>query len=394
MESESVNAPLKKERLYYLDWLKVFAILMVFIFHNAHFFDPIDWSLKNDTQSSSMTIIFLLIHFWSMPLFFFLAGAGTKYALKFRSRKEYVFERIKRLLIPFCIGMLILAPPQGYVESMEKLKYKGSFIDYYPQFFLNLFHSFSPEALGKYTYHLWFLGFLFIFSLVALPFFGWLNKGKIRLMISKIALFSNKKGFIFLFALPILASHLILRVKFPNYNDVADFFYWLIYFLYGYILFSNIKFSEIINKHYKSAFFTGLFCIGLMILFLISGHNVEWFEYPSYSFASVIFMVVYSLLTWSWVIFFLGAGFNLLNFSNKFLKYSTEALLPFYLLHQTVILIIGFYVLDFKIDIFFKFLIISTSSFILTVLIYDLLIKRFNPIRFLFGMKPIKAVVS
>lgn len=386
----NINAPLSQERIYCLDWLRVFAILMVFVFHNTHFFDFIDWSVKNNTESPGMMIVFLLIYFWSMPLFFFLAGAATKIALDYKSRKEYMIDRVKRLIIPLAVGMLLLVPPQGYVENLSKLRFSGSFIDYYPYFFRHLSHNFSLESMVSNMYHLWFLGFLFVFSIIALPLFALLKKSYVQGYISKIADSCNKKGAIFLFAIPILISHLALRVSFPNYSGWADFFYWLIYFIYGYVLFSNEKFREAINKYGRTFLVVGVVCILLIVIFLLSGFGVEWFEYPNYSLQSVIFMLIYSILTWSWILFMLSMAFRLLNFTNKFLKYSSEAVLPFYLLHQTIILLIGFYVVQWDISIISKFLIITLTSLLTTIGIYDLVIRRYNFARALFGMKLIK----
>ncbi len=390
MKIPIIDASKKHERLYYLDWLKVLAILMVFIFHNTHFFDFIDWSIKNSTESFGMMLIFFLIHFWSMPLFFLLAGAGTKFALENRSSKEYIGERIKRLIVPLALGMLLLAPPQGYFENLSKFKFHGSFIDYYPYFFKHLSHVLSLNAFGNNTYHLWFLGFLFTFSLIALPLFIWLKSEIAQKFISKISSFCDKKGVIFLFALPILISNLILRISFPEYNDWADFFYWFIYFIYGYIIFSHIKFKQAINRHCKAALIVAIICILSIITMLLLGFSINDITHPDYSLQSIIFIIIYSFLTWSWVIFMLSTGFKLLNFNNKFLKYSSEAALPFYLLHQTIILIIGFYVVQWDASIIGKFLFISSTSLITTIGIYDLCIRRLNFSRFLFGMKILK----
>lgn len=391
VEIENINVPEKRERLYYLDWLRVFAILMVFIFHNTHFFDFIDWNVKNSTESSGMMLVFLMIHFWSMPLFFLLAGAGAKFALDSRSKKEYMVERVKRLLIPLGIGVLLLAPPQGYVECLSKFHFQGSFFQYYPEFFKNLFHNLSAKTLVINIYHLWFLGFLLVFSFIALPLFIWLRSGKAQKFVSKIADFCDKKGVIFLFAVPILVSHLALRVAFPSYSSWADFSYWLIYFIYGYVLFSNTKFRQAINRHGISALVVAAICLFLMVIFLLLGYSVNWLYSPNYSLQSIIFMVVYSLLTWSWVVFLLSLGSKRFNFNNKFLKYSSEAVLPFYLLHQTIILLIGFYVVQWNMPIISKFLIISSTSLIGTIAIYEFVVKRVNFIRVLFGMKQLKS---
>lgn len=390
MKISIVDSPKNKERLYYLDWLKVFAILMVFIFHNTHFFDFLDWGIKNNTESFGMMLIFFLIHFWSMPLFFLLAGAGTKFALEYKTSKEYILDRVKRLIIPLFVGMLLLAPPQGYFENLSKLKFHGSFINYYPYFFKHLSHVISLNAFGNNTYHLWFLGFLFVFSLIALPLFILLKNDAAKSFISKIASFCDKRGIIFLFALPIFISHLVLRVSFPEYNDWADFLYWLIYFIYGYIIFSHLKFKQAINRHCKAAFIIAIVCLLSIIAMLLLGYSINDITHPDYSIQSIIFMIIYSFLTWSWIIFMLSTGFKLLNFNNKFLKYSSEAVLPFYLLHQTIILIIGFYVVQWDDSIIAKFLFISSTSLITTILIYDLCIRRLNFSRVLFGMKLLK----
>jgi len=80
-------------------------------------------------------------------------------------------------------------------------------------------------------------------------------------------------------------------------------------------------------------------------------------------------------------------GTRFLNVNNKVLAYCNEAVLPFYILHQTMILVIGFFVVQWRLGIMLKYLIISTSSLVLILAIYELLVKRFKVIRFLFGMK-------
>jgi glucan biosynthesis protein C len=75
---------------------------------------------------------------------------------------------------------------------------------------------------------------------------------------------------------------------------------------------------------------------------------------------------------------------------NKALAYGGEMVLPFYILHQTIILLVGWYVIPLNLSILLKYLIISPISFLLIMALYELLIKRVNAIRFLFGMRPKK----
>ena len=95
-----------------------------------------------------------------------------------------------------------------------------------------------------------------------------------------------------------------------------------------------------------------------------------------------------ALCAWSWVIGILGMGSRLLNFNNRLLGYANEAVLPFYILHQPTILLIGFFVIPWSMGILPKYLAISASSFVAIVAIYELLVRRINALRFLFGMKP------
>jgi hypothetical protein len=80
-------------------------------------------------------------------------------------------------------------------------------------------------------------------------------------------------------------------------------------------------------------------------------------------------------------------GTKFLNFNNKVLAYCNEAVLPFYILHQTMILVIGFFVIQWRLGIMLKYVIISSTSLVLIMAIYQLLIRRFRVTRFLFGMK-------
>ena len=104
----------------------------------------------------------------------------------------------------------------------------------------------------------------------------------------------------------------------------------------------------------------------------------------------VLYQIVWSITGWSAVIFMLSIGAKYLNFTNNVLAYANEAVLPFYLLHQTVILCVGWFVIPWEVGILPKFVVIAIVSFALIMTIYELLIRRFNVVRFFFGMRPKK----
>ena len=95
-----------------------------------------------------------------------------------------------------------------------------------------------------------------------------------------------------------------------------------------------------------------------------------------------------SINTWFWIFALLGYGKRYLNKPSPLLNYANEGILPFYVLHQTIIIIIGFYVIRTTDTILLKYLFTSMVSLMITILIYHLFIRPFNLMRFLFGMKP------
>ncbi len=84
------------------------------------------------------------------------------------------------------------------------------------------------------------------------------------------------------------------------------------------------------------------------------------------------------------------AGTWILNFSTPFLTYASEAVLPFYILHQTVLLSVGYFVVQWPIPDLLKWAIILPASLAIIMMIYEFLIRRFNVMRFLFGLKPLR----
>ncbi len=115
----------------------------------------------------------------------------------------------------------------------------------------------------------------------------------------------------------------------------------------------------------------------------------EWVDVPDW-LVPVLIPYVDGFAPRFFTIAILGYGKQLLNFSNRFLKYNSEASYPVYILHQTIIVVIGFYVVQWAVDIPMKFLTILLAATIATIVIYELLVKRTDITRFLFGMRPLK----
>ena len=374
-------------RRYDVDWLRVLAVLLLFPFHTARIFDTFSgFYVKNATLSQALTYFIMYVHPWHMPLLFLLAGASTWFALGFRSGGQYAKERFVRLLIPFIFGLLVVVPPQSYFGLLSHTSYSGSYLAWYPSYFRINPADMDGYLMGGFALgHLWFILLLFVFSLVALPLFLWLKRRDSgRRVVGWLAAFFSLPGVFLLLAIPLLVMYRLI-----------DFYpsplYFIACFIYGFILFADPRFEKAIDQHKLVALVLG------PVLFFVAAY---WLVYgpppgaPSW-FWPVIDTYAIGLAPWFFLIAILGYGRRFLNSSTRFLKYTAEASYPAYVLHQTVIVIIGFYVVQWQASVGVKFATILVLSLVATTLIYDLLIKRWNVTRFLFGMrlnkKPAKA---
>lgn len=384
-----------KERRYDIDWLRVLAIVMVFFFHNARFYDPYPWHVKNAEQSFGMFLFVALLRAWIMPLFFLLSGVGSWYALKSRTAGKYLGERVLRLLVPlYTVGIFILLPPQLYWDRLTNKQFSGSFLEFYPSFFKYFNFDLLPPFVLPWSGHLWFLIFLFSISLFCLPLMIFLKSESGKRVIVKLARWGDRRGGIFLLLVPLFLVQACLRGFFQGDHTFADLVYYLMCFLMGYILPADERFTGSLKRHAWICLplaLTGFVTLGGLVL------GLGYEPLPGQGFSPLwlylLFQFVMSVQTLCWIVFIVGMGAEYLNFHNRVLGYCNEAVLPFYILHQTLILFVGGYVVQWNTAVAVKFLVISVTSFILIMAAYELLIRRLNWMRFLFGMRPNKRKV-
>jgi len=379
------------ERRNDLDWLRILAVLLLIPFHTARIFDTLDpFYVKNTDLSTWLTyIVIIFLNKWHMPLLFLVAGASTWYAMRSRSGGQYIIERLKRLMIPFVFGTLVIVPPQMYFALLYRSSTSASYLGYYHMFF-----QLRPPGMPDYTGvgftwgHLWFILNLFVISLIALPLFLSLKTKTGQNMTSGLADFLQRGPAILLLALPFPFVFLLPEV------DGKPFFMYMMAFVYGFVLMSDARYQRALERNRWVALILGIACTSVSYVALLSGVRFE-----DFSLGFILLGLVNSFNTWFWLMAILAFGQKYLNVDNKLLRYARGAAYPFYVLHQTVIVAIGFYVVQWKADVLLKFLVIAIGSLVGTIGLYDLLVRRTNVTRFLFGMKskarrPLHQVIS
>jgi glucan biosynthesis protein C len=384
----------KSTRLHYLDWLRNILMFGVFLYHVLKPFDPLMlWHINNAEKSDAVMGILMTINPWGIPLFFLVSGAGSFFALRRRSNRQYMRERVNRLLIPFIVGSILLTPFQRYLEYLHNGRFDGSFLSFIPEWLIRNISriQFSPYLFSDWGLHLWFVGFLFTFSLLAIPVFYWFKRDAGVSFIAWMGRLVEKRGGILLFVIPLsLARVLVQRLDpFPQEHGWLDFGYFFLFFVLGYIIYFDDRFLSAIRRDRWLLFASGI--LGLVAYFALSmvyGENVVIAWGLTYIFpGSFVGNFFFTLIGWGWALFVLSLAMTGLNFSNKLLVYGNETIMPFYLLHQPVIIVISYFVVGWDTGILVKLLVIGVSSLLITLGLVELLIKRIKPVRALFGMK-------
>ena len=371
-------------RRYDVDWLRVLGMMVVFLFHNARFFDTDGWHVKSPRTTPAVTLIVIFAVQWMMPLFFLLSGIGAYHALTHQKWPQYLLSRVKRLAVPLVFGIFVfIAPWQVYLERISHNQYSGSFWSWYPHYFDGWFGLGGNFAwMGV---HLWYLEALFVFSVLTLPLFLVLRSRAGGRLVAALSGPMTTPGVIFLLAIPIAIMEFIANA--PALQESLfhrrDFGGWslLPYFAIfgvGFLLAGSKEMTRAMERHR----FAGL--IAALLTFVAAWIAIKEYGLPE---SGIGFAALRGLLCWAFLVAICGFASRHLQFSNGLLKYANEAVLPFYILHQTIILTIGFYVLRLGTILWVEYLIIATSSFIVIMALYELLIRRVNLLRFLFGMK-------
>jgi hypothetical protein len=341
------------------------------------------WHVKNPVTYVASQEWTVFLSNWLMPLIFVISGASLFYALGSRGVSKFIDSKIRRLLVPFIVGVFSHVILQVYLDRTSHHQFSGSFLDFIPHYFDGLYGYGGNFAwMGL---HLWYLLILFVFSLLFYPLFRWLRDGAGKTVLQRLGDLLALPGLIYLLALPIT----FVLVNLDPHSEIGrrEWGGWplpiyMFFFIYGFIIVSHDDLQRSIQRLRWVSLVAGVLCwVALSML---------WGE-PSYpSYGTVRYVEVFGIRgisSWGWILAFLGFGFKHFTRSTPILSYANEAVLPFYILHQTILLSVGYFVIQWEIPDLLKWIIIVAISFPVTMTLYEFAIRRFNVMRFLFGMK-------
>ena len=353
------------ERKYYIDNIRWICTLLLFPFHTLRVFDPFgELFYVSGTGIPAAQLFFIILHTWFMPLLFLLAGVGSAYALNKRTAKEYIKERVFKLLIPVVIGILLLVPIQTYIAEISNNGYTGSYLGQYILFFT------KPTDLSGYTggftpAHLWFIIFLFGISVISLPAMYFYQKSSKRIPAHKIPL-----PVLLTFCIIPIFTQMILNI---GGKSVGEYLTW---FLFGYFFISSDTIQDKLKKY-------RLLLLGLAVASVLL---LEFAAFQIGEISEILIMLLYYLYAWTFILAVIGFGKRYLNFSNKATAYLSQSSFAVYVFHQQWIVVAGYFILKWIGNVPLQVLSVLCAGVILTFLSYAAA-RRFKVTRFMFGIK-------
>lgn len=350
-------------RKYYIDNLRVFCIMLLFPFHTAMIYN--NWGEAfyiNGVENFPASCFVVCVYPWWMTLLFVIAGMSSYYALSHRSSKEFVKERVNKLLIPLLVGLLTIIPVQTYVADVFHNGYEGSFWEHYAIYFTR-FTDLQGYDGGFTPAHLWFMLYLFVISMCLLPFMKKYisGTGKCR--------FDNMNYVaLFLLFLVVLICTPILDVG----KSVGEA---LACFAIGFFIFSS---DEVQKTLEKNVWISGI----LTLVFLV----IRLYMWITGRDHGTISDIEYRLYLWSGILFLLGFAKRYFDGTNSVMAYLSKAAFPLYYFHQTILVVLGYFVLKHIDTMWVQYVIICVGTLILSELCYEIFRRNSFTAR-IFGIK-------
>ncbi|MBG0813126.1 acyltransferase family protein [Planomonospora sp. ID82291] len=395
------------ERRTELDSVRVLVVVGLVFFHTALVFDARDdFYVKNAETTPVTLLVSALGVLWAMPLLFFLAGLGARHSLRRRGAGGYAAERLRRLGVPLVFGTVVLVPLPQWLRQRADPAFHESYPEFLPRFFdLDGFkwHDFPFVFEGRHFEfgHLWFLLLLLTFCLVLVPLVRWGGGWGPRLGDRAAAFAERRPGAVLLPAVPLAAVCALagLEEQFAGWHRAA----YLLFFLSGFVFAGEERFRAALRRDLRLLAISGvvLFLSGGPLLMTAGGD-----PFTDLTPQATAGRALFGVTGWCWLTAILGfldrrgrsaearsaearsAEALPERAPRRWYAYLSEAVLPLYVLHQPVVVAVAFVVIGWEAPIAVKFPVIGVVSLLLIFAVYDLLVRRTAPARFLFGLRP------
>lgn len=378
------------QRRHDLDWVRILAFALLVPYHVGMYYVSWDWHVKSPELVPALEPFMILSAPWRLALLFLVSGVATAHLLAKRPH-GFLRQRSWRLLLPLLFGMYVVVPPQAYFELVEKVPggyhagYLGFMADYLKGGDL---HCMAPgDCVDAPTWnHLWFVAYLWFYSAILwavcrlLPQ-AWRDKaaGLVRAACSG-------QGILWWPMLALVAARVLVYPHAPSSHDLVDDVYnhlqYGLAFAIGYLLASADGVWEQLRRYRHGMLLLAITSYALMLVVFLSFEGID--PIPP-GWMSLIWSL-WGVMEWAAIIAILGYARNWNPKDSPLLRYLTNAVFPFYILHQTVIVVLAHSLKPLHIAPVLEGPLLIGITFALCLLGYEI-IRRVPLLRPLFGLK-------
>ena len=327
-------------RLFFLDWVRIIAFLLLILYHVGMYYVTWDWHVKSPFASEALEPFMMMSSPWRLSLLFLISGVAASFMLAKVGSASFMRQRSVRLLLPLVFGMFVIVPPQAYFEVVEKLAYQGSYAQFM-RLYVGGYSGFCrvTDCLDLPTWnHLWFVAYLWVYTMVLGVIMLLLGPRFDQAARMTVAWLHGWK----LIVLPVAVLGLVrvaLLSDFPITHGLFDDWYNHATSLPLFILGAMLGRSGAAWQRFDDARWPALGLAfaswGVTTVFYALPESVQ--IHPDVHLWRMLMRVVYMLCAWGAIVAACGFAHRHLNRDNASRAYLTEAVFPVYILHQTLI---------------------------------------------------------
>lgn len=377
-----------RPRRYDIDALRVLAFSILILYHIAMLYVA-DWGfhIKSTYQYDWIKFPMLLINQWRMPLLFLVSGIASSFLIDKFNTISFLKSRSLRLLIPFVTGVILIVPPQAYLQACGNGSIVNSFGEMsYLDFLVHYFSfqqwpvdAFDGSEYGFTWNHLWFIPYLFVYTLLLVPL-------AMIIRISKLKTTFQRMGPVALILIPVLIQiifQLTLNDEIPISHALINDWYahamYCTFFILGYLISdTDAVWQRIIDLRWISLLGAILCYCALLAL---------WFKFNHHEWQDRLEGVIATLNQWLWLLTVLAWSAKFLNHPNNWLSYANNRIYPWYILHQTITIIAAYVLADFFLGGPIEFFLVLAATVLTCWAMTEFIIGRQKHLKFILGMK-------
>lgn len=382
-------------RQFGLDWLRIGVFILLIFYHTGMFFNTEGWHAKSLNANDVMEPFMWLSSPWRLPLLFLISGVAMRFLSDKLGSGKFALDRVWRLFPVILFGMYVIVPPQSYSELRIAGIIEPGWWDFYRQYAGDWA---GPWELHTPTWnHLWYVVYLFVYSLLLAPFFPLLRKlaDSEPLRAAGRAASRGWTGIAALLCLPLLPFLIVrftLSDSFPTthalFDDWAKHANSLAMVLIGYFMARNEGVWRTVDRALPVA---GTLTAALMAYLFWAYTNIEVaLGDPILLWIARIGRIVFA---WMIILTLLGAARRWLNRDGPVRRYLTAAVFPWYILHQTIIVATGFAIRDAGFGVWTEFAIVTTATFGGCIIGFEVL-RHIPVLRLVMGMKALAPAIA